>query len=89
MMELKITIDQDDGQVLSAYLRLRKGKVHRTVQLAEGECYVDEDIQGRPLGVEMLCPGTLEVSARRVAGKYHTRGVLKAVRKVREQLAAC
>lgn len=86
-MEFSFTIDSGDGQVFSAYLRLRKGKVHRTVQLAEGECYVDEDIQGRPLGIDMLCPGTLEVSARRVAGKYHTRGVLKAVRKVREQFA--
>jgi len=89
MFELSFTIDQDDGQVLSTYLRLRNGKVHRTVQLAEGECYVDEDRDGQPLGVEMLCPEMLEISARRVSAKYHSRGVLRAVRQIRQQLARC
>lgn len=89
MKELKFTIDQDDGQVLSAYLRLKEGKVHRTVELTEGECYVDEDCHGQPLGVEMLCPGTLEHCARRVMRKYKSRGMLRAVRQVRQQFSGC
>jgi uncharacterized protein YuzE len=88
MYELKFTLDSEDGQVLSAYLRLREGKVHRTVELSEGDCYVDEDAQGRPLGVEMLNPATLLQAARRVTGKYHVKGIQGAVRRVQEQFAA-
>lgn len=88
MYEMKFTVDSEDGQVLSAYLRLREGKVFRTVTLAEGDCYVDEDASGRPLGIEMLNPSTLLQSARRVTAKYKIKGLQGTVRRVREQFAA-
>jgi len=86
-MKVSFTVDQDDGQILAVYFSLAEGKVHKTVEITEGECYIDEDSNGNPLGVEMLCPGRLEILVKRVARKYHIRGMNRAVHSVRETLA--
>jgi len=69
-MEVTFTIDQEDNQVLAVYFSISKGKVHRTVEVAPGKCYVDEDSKGKPIGVEMLAPGEVKLLLRKLRGKY-------------------
>jgi len=87
-MELRITADPDDGQVLSVYLEIAPGRVHRTVEVVEGECYVDEDASGRPLGVEMLCADRLQVLADDVADRYHLPAISQAFANMKAAFAA-
>ena len=70
IMEVTFTIDQEDNQLLAVYFSISKGKVHRTVEIARGKCYVDEDAKGKPIGVEMLAPGEVRLMLRKLRGKY-------------------
>ena len=84
-MVLTISIDPDPGEVLALYLRIEDGIIHRTVQIEEGECYVDEDSDGRPLGMEVLVPEHLGVLSEQVAQRYNLPDVPRVMKKVTEQ----
>ncbi len=86
-MEISVSIDNDDREVLAIYLRLRTGKVHRTVELSPGDCYVDEDQDGNPLGVEMLSPGQLKVNLHRLAETYRCPEIPEAIEHLRNLVA--
>ena len=86
-MTVTFSVDPDNAEVLAVYFRLAQGEVHKTVELAPGECYVDEDANGSPLGAEILCPGELKTQISRVARKYHVRGMTRAYNHMREALA--
>ena len=85
-MNVSFETDLKDGQVLAAYLTIRPGKAHRTVEIREGVCYADEDRNGKLLGIELLAPGQVRVELRRVARKYGIRGMTKAVRGIEQAL---
>lgn len=86
-MELRVETDSEDGQVLVVYLEIAKGKVKRTVEVAEGECYVDEDASGRLLGVEMLRPGRLQLLADDVSSRYKAPIVSQTVSRMKDVFA--
>lgn len=86
-MKVTFTMDKTDGEVLAVYFALTEHKVHRTIEISEGECYVDLDRNNKPIGVEMLRPGQMEIFVKKVARKYHIQGMNRAFNKLKEQLA--
>lgn len=86
-MNVTFTIDQDDNQLLAVYFSIEEGKVHRTVEVAPGKCYVDEDAKGKPIGVEMLAPGEVRLMLRKLRGKYSLPEVDKAYRTMKSALS--
>ena len=56
--QFRVSIDTDDvsGEVLAVYFQIRKGKVHKTLEFAEGNVFADYDRQGCLLGMELLGP---------------------------------
>ena len=81
-----VEVDPDDRQVLAVYVKMKRGPVRRTVEVAEGKCYVDEDANGELIGAEMLAPGKLMLLARKVDRRYGTAGMARAVKSVQEAL---
>ena len=77
-MKLTFEYDPDDGQILAAYLQVLEGQVSRTVEVAEGECYVDEDCEGKLLGVELICPVRISELIETVATRYPAPGLKEA-----------
>jgi len=69
-MNVSIERDTEDKQILAIYIRVNEGEVYRTVEVAEGACYVDEDKDGNLLGVEVLAPGNLEIYVPEVGQRY-------------------
>jgi len=87
-MEIRFEIDPDDGEVLAAYVHLGEGKAYRTVEVVEGECYVDEDENGRLLGVELLCPVALHLIEEDLPNGYKVPSMSRAISSVRQVMAA-
>jgi uncharacterized protein YuzE len=58
---LSVETDDDTGEVLAAYLRVREGEVADTVELADGRANADYDSEGNLLGVELLAPCDITV----------------------------
>jgi hypothetical protein len=87
IMNVTFTIDQEDNQLLAVYFSISKGKVHRTVEVAPGKCYVDEDAKGKPIGVELLAPGEVRLMLRELRGKYTIPEVDKAYKTMKTALS--
>ena len=88
-MQITISRDPDDDQILAIYARISNGKVRETVEIADGACYVDVDAKGKPLGIEMVAPGCLNLSLRNVKSDVDVesiRGAFKEVKKVVRKL---
>jgi len=81
-----VEVDPDDKQVLAVYVKVKRGLVRRTVEVAEGKCYVDEDADGGLIGVEMLAPGNLIIMIKKVGQRYGVPEVVRAVESVQEAL---
>ncbi len=62
--DVSVTTDKATGRVMAAYLKVRGGKVAKTVELEEGTALADYDSRGRLLGVELLAPCRLAVMER-------------------------
>lgn len=60
-LDLTVTLDRRDSEVLAVYMRLRKGSVFETVELEEGVALADYDKKGHLLGVELLAPCRVEM----------------------------
>lgn len=80
-MQVTVQMDSESRRALAVYFKLEQGRVHRTVEIARGECNVDEDRHGKLLGIEMLRPGTLELHVKTVARKYGVKGLTGQVRR--------
>ena len=54
----QVAVDTDDatGEVLAVYFHIRKGRVHRTHEFANGDVFADYDRKGQLLGIELLAP---------------------------------
>jgi len=50
------TIDSKTGEVISAYFRIRRGKVAETREFAEGAAFADYNRNGELLGIEVIAP---------------------------------
>ena len=50
------------------YIKIQEGRVARTKEISE-EVFVDVDGSGRPLGVELLNPGSVVIEE--ISRKYH------------------
>jgi len=72
-MSLNVSVERDEDQILAIYIRVREGKVARTVEIAEGACYADEDIDGNLLGVEMVAPGQVRINVKAVSERYGSK----------------
>lgn len=66
---LSIEIDDPSGDVIAAYLRIRRGKVAATKELANGNAYADYDKNGKLLGIEMLGPCDVRVLDKATRGE--------------------
>ena len=59
-----------DTEARAIYLEFKHERVNRTVEFAP-ETFVDLNNRGRLLGIELLNPGTLEISLKKVSKRYH------------------
>lgn len=66
--DVTVSVEQQTGEVLAAYFRLRKGRVARTREYESGVLYADFNAKGELLGVEMLAPCKI-ASLNRIALK--------------------
>ncbi len=70
----RISIETHDqtGEVIAAYLQIRKGRVKVTKEYADGAAFADYDKHGELLGIEMLAPCTVSV-LNKIAQKTQER----------------
>ena len=59
--ELSVSVDELTGIIRAAYVRVRKGEVDETREVAEGSAFADYDGVGLLLGIELLAPCAVEV----------------------------
>jgi uncharacterized protein YuzE len=59
--KLSVSIDEDTGKLIAAYIRVRDGQAEETVELEEDRAYADYDAAGQLLGVELLAPCKVQV----------------------------
>lgn len=59
--ELSVSVDEKTGHVRAAYIRVRKGEVSVTREVAEGRAFADYDANGSLLGIELLAPCEVQV----------------------------
>lgn len=88
-IEIKVSVDSDDKQILALYVRVANRKVKKTVEIAEGSCYVDVDSRGRTVGIEMIAPGSLKICLKDLKSKIDAdslEGVIKDVREVVQEI---
>lgn len=71
-MQPTVTVEYDllDDGLVAGYMRLREGKVARTVEVAPELVLIDLNSRGALLGVEILGPCKVAV-LERIARKYH------------------
>ncbi len=58
---LEASFDDETGDPVAVYLRVREGKVHETKEVKEGVAFADYDEKGSLLGVELLGPCEAQV----------------------------
>jgi uncharacterized protein YuzE len=61
---VQLSVNEKDGSIRAAYLRVRQGEVAETREVAEGTAFADYDAGGLLLGIEILAPCTVEVLDR-------------------------
>lgn len=59
----QVAVDTDDatGEVLAVYFHIRKGRVHKTVEFADGNVFADYNRKGQLLGIEVLGPCAVSI----------------------------
>jgi uncharacterized protein YuzE len=60
-LRLEVSYDEDSGEPVAAYLRVRAGKVVETKELSDGVAFADYGSDGFLLGVELLAPCEIAV----------------------------
>jgi uncharacterized protein YuzE len=62
----EITVETNDqtGEVLACYLRIREGQSAKVKEYADGNLFADYDRKGRLLGMEILGPCKASVLSR-------------------------
>ena len=61
---VSVEVDPRTGELLAAYLKVRRGKVARTREVHAGAVFADYDAKGQLVGVEILAPCPIEVFER-------------------------
>src|SRR4051794_25637262 len=51
---LTVSVDENTGRIRAAYMRIRRGDVAETRELAEGRVFADYSADGLLLGIELL-----------------------------------
>ena len=69
MPEISVSIDPDDNEILSIYIRLSENHVTETLQLGP-KCNLDLDRRKNVVGAEILAPCDLNIIYR-IADQYH------------------
>ena len=59
--QVAVSTDDATGDVLAVYFHVRKGKVHRTLEFADGNVFADYDRKGQLLGIELLGPCNVSI----------------------------
>lgn len=62
-LEFAVSISTDDttGELLAVYFQIRRGKVDRTIEFADGDAFADYDARGNLLGIELLAPCSVSI----------------------------
>ena len=74
----KVGVETNDqtGDVIAVYLQIRKGKVAKVKEYADGNVFADYDRNGNLLGFEVLAPCTAAI-LNRIAGDAPIRRFVK------------
>lgn len=81
---LTVTIDPE-SQCIYIYLRPKEGfRSYKSEEPAPG-VILDFDANGKPIGIELIGPGKLDILVKKIAGRYGIPG-LKQVLQKREQI---
>jgi hypothetical protein len=67
--KLSITNDTRTGEILSVYLRIRKGKVGKVRELEDGAAFANYSRKGELLGAEIRARSLPPVRARQTLAK--------------------
>ena len=59
--DVRISVDERTGDVVSVYLEIRKGRSAQTKEYCDGSALADYDKSGELLGIELLAPCKLSV----------------------------
>jgi hypothetical protein len=83
---VKVEVEQSTGRILAAYFQIRKGKVARTREFAEGIVFADYNAKGQLLGIEQLGPCDNRVFEKIARRDKQVQGFLK--RAVPQEMAS-
>lgn len=75
--QLTVTNDNRTGEILSVYLRIRKGKVDKVREIQDGAAFVNYGRKGELLGIEMLAPCRLSVIEKIAQSEPSTRQFIR------------
>ena len=59
--DVETTVDNQTGELLAVYFRVRKAKVHQTIEIVDGYAYADYNRRGELIGIELLGPCDVSV----------------------------
>jgi hypothetical protein len=66
--EVSVEVEDETGDVLAVYFRIRKGKSHESREFADGAAIADYDKRGWLLGIELLAPCSVTIVDKLAAG---------------------
>lgn len=69
-MSITITVERDEEQILAIYVQFTDKDVAKTVEIADGACYADEDSEGHLVGVELLVPAAVASNLKGIPERY-------------------
>ena len=80
---LEVSYDESTGDPVAAYVRIREGRVARTIEICEGVAFADFTGDGELLGIELLTPSRMDFLDRILESetepvrRFLRRGLLK------------
>jgi len=77
----RVSVETHDqtGEVIAVYFQVRKGKLQKTKEYADGNIFADYDKHGKLLGIEVLAPcqvAVLDNIAKQESAKRFVRNAL-------------
>jgi len=76
--DVRISVDERTGAVVSAYFEIRKGRSAQTKEYGDGAAFADYDKRGQLLGIELLAPCKLSVLNKIDGSEPEVRNFVKS-----------
>ena len=77
--QIGIEVENETGELMSAYFQIRKGNVAETKEYQEGDVFADYNARGDLLGIEVLGPCRVTVLDRIAKDKEAKKFVRRVI----------